>query len=159
MKVLLVGHSHAGSIILAAGPARTDPALTRMPECDFKFLSLKRQPFHGLLRDPRSGLTDCGRALSERLQSADAIVLSLEGNWHNAIGQMERGYRFDLFGEAGERPPGEGRQIIPRSLMAQVFTDRMSSAMKATDGTPRASFVEVLTFIREQVTCPCALVE
>ena len=41
----------------------------------------------------------------------------------------------------------------------QVFTRRMSSVMRATDGTLRSSFVEVLTFIREQVKCPCVLVE
>ena len=159
MKVFLVGHSHAGSINRAAVAARADPSLARIQSCDFDFLSLKRDPFHGLLRDSRSQINDCGRALRERLLSADAVVLSLEGNWHNAIGQMERGQRFDLFGEAGESTPLEGRQIIPRSLMAQVFAGRMSSAMKATDGTLRSSFVEVLTFIREHARCPCVLVE
>jgi hypothetical protein len=158
MRVLLVGHSHSGSINKAITKF-ADPALTRISAADFEYAQLKREPFHGLLLDSRSQLTNCGRALSERLAAADAAVLALEGNWHNAIGMVECRPGFDLFGDGDGAPPDAGRQIIPRSLLEQVFAQRMESAMKSTEGVLRAAFADILAFVREQAKCPCVLVE
>lgn len=100
MRVILVGHSHTEAIMAALGTP-PDPAFKNVAACSFEQVYLRREPFHGPLRDAQSRLTDCGLSLCQRLATADAAVLFLEGGWHD-FAMVERRRRFDFFGKPGE---------------------------------------------------------
>jgi len=157
MRVVLVGHSHSIAIASALD-ITSDPQLTNLAACCFEHVYLRRDPYHGLLRDRMARHTQHGRSLRQKLTAAEAAVLSLEGGWHD-FGMVERRDRFDFFGGPGEASPKHGRQLIPRRLLEEYFDERMNSTTSSAEGVKRSSFVEVLTFVREHLDGPAVLLE
>lgn len=109
-RILLIGHSHVKCVEMAAR-RQGQPSWLRI----VNLLRLNKQD-----RTARSVLE-----LTKGFEP-DAVCLCLGGNFHNVIGMLEHPQPFSIW-------PGcvEGRSLIPRSLMRDLFEEHLHPQLMA----------------------------
>ncbi|NHN37603.1 hypothetical protein G8764_09890 [Pseudomaricurvus alcaniphilus] len=114
-KALVVGHSHVNCI---------QKAVNLSSSKDFEVLNIRQLQKAKVLNKSSDGLVD--RTLL-RNPSPDVICISLSGNEHNILGLVEDPNPFSVGDfDLGSVPHDSSRWLIPRNIMLEVFTDKLT---------------------------------